>query len=218
MDAARLCAGVRDDLRDVERRIRDNAWLAGLEAGRLPVSALRAFAGEQLAVIPSDERSFTACAERFGAEPAHGYLVGMAAGERVALAALDEFASAVGLDADGRRGYEPQPGCQAYPSYVARLARDGSPAEIAGAFLVNLEAWGGCCARMHAALGAPHYGLAERDRAFFAHFAGPTDELERASLDVIDAGLAAGVPPEAVARAARLLQAYELQFWDGLPL
>jgi thiaminase len=180
------------------------------------VEALRAFAAEQLAVIPSDERSFTACAERFGAEPAHGYLVGMAAGERVALAALDGFAAAVGLDADRRRDYEPQPGCQAYPSYVARLARDGSPAEIAGAFLVNLEAWGSCCARMHAALGA-RYGLAEPDRAFFAHFAGPTDELERTSLDVIDAGLAAGVRPEAVARAARLLQAYELQFWDGLP-
>lgn len=216
MDAATLCAGVREDLRDVERRIRDNGWLAGLEEGRLPVTALRAFAGEQLAVIPSDERSFTACAERFGAEPAHGYLAGMAAGERVALAALEEFAAAVGLDADGRREYEPQPDCQAYPSYVARLARDGSPAEIAGAFLVNLEAWGSCCARMHATLGA-RYGLAETDRAFFAHFAGPTDELERTSLDVIDAGLAAGVRPEAVARAARLLQAYEQRFWDGLP-
>lgn len=216
MDAATLCAGVREDLRDVERRIGDNAWLAELEAGRLPVSALRAFAGEQLFVIPSDERSFTACAERFTDEPAHGYLVGMAAGERVALAALDEFATAVGLDADGRGEYEPHPACQAYPSYVARLARDGSPAEIAGAFLVNLEAWGSCCARMHTALGS-RYGLAERDRAFFAHFAGPTDELERASLDVIDAGLAAGVPPKAVARAARLLQAYELRFWEGLP-
>lgn len=216
MDAATLCAGVRENLRDVERRIRDNTWLAELEVGRLPATALRAFAAEQLAVIPSDERSFTACAERFGAEPAHGYLVGMAAGERVALGALEEFAAAVGLDADGRREYEPQPGCQAYPSYVARLARDGSPAEIAGAFLVNLEAWGSCCARMHAALGA-RYGLAESDRAFFAHFAGPTDELERTSLDVIDDGLAAGVRPEAVARAARLLQAYELQFWDGLP-
>ncbi|WP_051581238.1 hypothetical protein [Pseudonocardia acaciae] len=216
MDAATLCAGVREDLRDVEAKIRDNRWLAEAEAGRLPVSALRAFAGEQLAVIPSDERSFTACAQRFGDEPAHGYLTGMAAGERVALAALDSFATAVGLDADARARYEPQPGCQAYPSYVARLARDGSPAEVAGAFLVNLEAWGDCCRRLHAALGE-HYGLGEADRAFLAHFAGPTDELERISLEVIDAGLAAGVPAAAVARAARLLQAYELQFWGGLP-
>jgi hypothetical protein len=34
---------------------------------------------------------------------------------------------------------------------------------------------------------------------------------------VIDAGLARGVDPAGIARAARLLQAYELLFWDSLP-
>lgn len=216
VDAATLCGRVRESLREVEQQIRHNRWLADLEAGTLDRQALRGFAGEQLFVIPSDRRSFESLARRRPDEPAHGYLTGMAAGEGVALAALDTLATAVGLTGTARDGYEPTPGCQAYPNYVARLARDGSPAEMAGAFLVNLEAWGGACARMHTALTV-HYGLGEADCAFLTHFSGPTDELERTSLAVIDAGLAEGVDPAAIARAARLLQAYELQFWQGLP-
>jgi hypothetical protein len=187
-----------------------------LEAGRLSTGALRAFAGEQHQVIPSDLRSFEVLTQRFAAEPAHSYLARMAAGERVALRELAVFATAVGLDSPARQGYEPLPGCQVYPSYVARLARDGTPAEVAGAFLVNLHAWGSCCARMAAALPRT-YQLTPQDCAFFAHFAAPTTELQRISLEVIDAGLAQGVDPAGIARAARLLQAYELLFWDSLP-
>jgi TENA/THI-4/PQQC family protein len=216
VDAQALCSRVRKNLADVEVRIRGNSWLADLEAGRLSAAALRAFAGEQLQIIPSDVRSFQMLAQRFAADPAHGYLTGMVAGERVALQALEAFAHAVGLDGPACQGYEPVPGCQVYPSYVARLARDGTPAEVAGAFLVNLQAWGSCCARMADALPGA-YQLTEEDCAFFAHFAGPTTELERISLEVIDAGLAQGVDAARIARAARLLQAYELLFWNSLP-
>jgi hypothetical protein len=216
MDAQALCAGIRRDLTDVEDRIKANAWLAELSAGRLSVGALRAFAGEQHHIIPSDLRSFEMLAQRFDAQPAHGYLTGMAASERIALGALVAFATAVGFDDAARQDYEPVPGCQVYPSYVARLARDGVPAQVAGAFLVNLGAWGSCCARMADALLA-NYQLSLADCAFFVHFAGPTTELEQASLAVIDAGLANGADPAGIARAARLLQAYELLFWDSLP-
>ncbi|MDQ2789848.1 MAG: transcriptional regulator [Actinomycetota bacterium] len=216
LDAQQLCAGVRQDLVDVEERIKGNSWLAELEAGRLSTGALRAFAGEQHQVIPSDLRSFEVLTQRFVDEPAQSYLASMAAGERVALQALGAFATAVGLDSSARQDYEPVPGCQVYPSYVARLARDGTPAEVAGAFLVNLDAWGSCCARMADALPST-YQLTAQDCAFVAHFAAPTTELERISLEVIDAGLGQGVDPANIARAARLLQAYELLFWDSLP-
>jgi len=45
----------------------------------------------------------------------------------------------------------------------------------------------------------------------------PTTELQRTSLEVIDAGLAQGVEAASIARAARLLQAYELLYWNSLP-
>lgn len=216
MDAQALCTRIRQDLIDVEERIKGNSWLAELEAGRLSTGALRAFAGEQLHIIPSDMRSFEMLAQRFGTDPAHGYLTGMVAAERAALGALEAFASAVGLDSAARCSFEPVPGCQVYPSYVARLGRDGTPAQIAGAFLVNLEAWGTCCARMAAALPA-NYQISREGCAFFRHFAGPATELEQASLAVIETGLAHGADPVGIARAARLLQAYELLFWDSLP-
>lgn len=216
MDAVQLCAQVRERLRDVEERIRAHPWLAELEAGRVSDQGLSAFAGEQLQIIPSDLRSFETLADRFSDEPARGYLMSMAGGERAALEALEGFAAAAGLGGAPRGVYEPIPGCQAYPSYVARLARDATAAEVAGAFLVNLEAWGGNCARMYAALRA-EYGLTDEACAFFALFAGPAAELEQQSLEVIDAGLAQGADPAAIARAARLLQAYELLYWDSLP-
>ena len=140
MDALMLYARVRADLDDVEERIRGNSWLAELEAGRLSPAALRAFAGEQLQVIPSDLRSFQMLADRFAGDPADGYLEGMVAGERAALQALETFAAAVGLDEQARQGYEPAAGCQAYPSFVARLARDGTPAEVAGCLLYTSDA------------------------------------------------------------------------------
>lgn len=216
MDAQALCAGVRQDLADVEEGIKGNSWLAELEAGRLSTAALRAFAGEQLQIIPSDLRSFEILTQRFATDPAHSYLASMATGERVALQALEVFATAVGLEGPARQGYEPVPGCQVYPSYLARLARDGTPAEVAGAFVVNLDAWGSCCARMAESLPRT-YQLTREDCAFFAHFAGPTTELERISLEVIDAGLVQGVDPASIIRAARLLQSYELLFWNSLP-
>ena len=152
VDAKVLCAQIRQDLGDVEKRIKTNSWLAALETGRLPVGALQSFAGEQFEIIPSDLRSFEMLSQRFPDDPAHGYLIGMVAGERAALSALDAFAAAVDLNDAARQRYEPVPGCQVYPSYVARLASDGTPAQIAGAFLVNLDAWGSCCARMANAL------------------------------------------------------------------
>lgn len=216
MDALALVSALREDLTDVEERIRNNAWLADLEAGRLPRAALRGFAGEQSQIIPSDLRSFQEFAMRCDAEPAHTYLAGMAEGEQAAFAALEHFAAAAGLTAHARQLYEVVPGCQVYPSFVARLARDGTPAEMAGAFLVNLEAWGHCCARMARALPR-HYGMSEAEIAFFTLFAAPTDDLEQLSLAVIDAGLAGGADPAMIGQAARLLQAYELLYWNSLP-
>lgn len=216
MDALALIAGLREDLAAVDEQIRTNSWLADLEAGTLPRAALRDFAAEQFQIIPSDLRSFLQMADRCATEPAHGYLGAMAEGEQAALKALEALAAAVGLTEHALHSYQPVPGCQAYPSYLARLARDGTSAEMAGAFLVNLQAWGHCCARMAQALPR-HYGLDDSAVAFFTLFAAPTAELERTSLAVVDAGLTDGAEPAGIARAARLLQAYELLFWNSLP-
>jgi TENA/THI-4/PQQC family len=204
MDAAKLLAAVRAELAPVERRLAEHRYLAELEAGRVPLESLRAFAGEQRAIIASDRRSFEHLAHRFPQPPAGDFFREIAAGEAEALRLLEPFAAAVGLGAD----YEPLAGCQAYPAYVAWLALNGSPADVALAFLANLESWGRSCARMRDAL-RPRYGA--NAVAFFDFFAAPPAGFEERALALIAPGDLASAR-----RASRLLQAYELLYWDTL--
>jgi hypothetical protein len=204
MDAAELLSAVRAELALVERSLAGHRYLAEVEAGRVPVESLRAFAGEQRAILGSDRRSFEHLAQRFPKPPAGSFFRDLAAGEAEALRLLERFAAAVELGPD----YEPLAGCQAYPAYVAWLALNGSPADVALAFLANLESWGHSCARMRDAL-RPLYGA---DRvAFFDFFAEPPAGFEEGALALITTG-----GPASGRRAARLLQAYELLYWDTL--
>jgi TENA/THI-4/PQQC family len=204
VDAAELLKLVRAELAPVERRLAEHRYLAEVEAGRLPAKSMQAFAGEQRAIIASDRKSFGHLAHRFPEPPATDFFRDLAAGETEALRLLDGFAAAVGLGCD----YEPLPGCQAYSACVAWLALNGSPADVALAFLANLESWGRSCARMRDAL-RPRYGAAAV--AFFDFFAEPPAGFADRAL-----GLGASGDPVSARRAARLLQAYELSYWDTL--
>ena len=203
------------ELRSVEDQIRSHRFVEAVAVGEVPRVRLAALAGEQHAVVASDRRSFACLAARFPAPPAGDLFLALAGGEGEARRRLAAFAAAVGLDADALRSYEPHAGGQAYPAFVAWLALNGSRSDVALAFLVNLAAWGANCARIAAAL-RERYGLAAGDVAFFDFFAEPPRDLHRQLLDVLDAGLAEGDSPICARRAARLLQSYELLFWDAL--
>ena len=204
MDAAELLALVRAELAPVERRLAEHRYLVDLESGRVPLESLRTFAGEQRAIIASDRKSFEHLEHRFPDPPASEFFRDLTAGEAEALRLLERFVAAVGLG----RGYEPLAGCQAYSAYVAWLALNGSPGDVALAFLANLETWGRSCRRMRDAL-SPAYG--HDALAFFDFFAEPPSDLEQRALALI-----ATSEPSSARRAARLLQAYELLYWDTL--
>jgi hypothetical protein len=111
--------------------------------------------------------------------------------------------------------YEPLPEAQAYTAYMAWLALYGSAAEVAGAFLANFPAWGANCGRMKKAL-MEGYGFKGEDLYFFELFSTPVPEFEEKARLVINAGIAQGVDPRSIKEAARMLQGYELMFWDAL--
>jgi hypothetical protein len=116
----------------------------------------------------------------------------------------------LGIDEGGLAHYELHAGCQAYPAFVSWLALNGSRADVALAFLANLAAWGESCRRLGALL---------KDRcdiSFFEFFTEAAPGFEELALTVADLGLAAGDSPSRALRSARLLQAYELLFWDTL--
>src|SRR2546422_4469898 len=99
-------------------------------------------------------------------------------------------------------------------TFVAWLALYGSDAELAGAFLINLPAWGANCGRMHKALHEK-YGIAPSALGFFDLFAN-MPSFEQEALGIIQNGLDRGVPARLIHLAARILQSYELMYWDAM--
>jgi thiaminase len=210
-----LVAELRGELAGVERQIREHRFLDALEQGRVPRERLVAFAAEQRAIIASDRRSFALLAARFPQPPAGELFLGLSEGEGRALALLAPLAAALGAADAELAAYRHAPGAQAYPAFLAWLALNGSRADASLALRANLLAWGENCARMEQSLRAG-YGLSEGATAFFRFFAEPAPGSRQLLEEVLDDGLAAGEDPAQARRAARLLQAYELMFWDAL--
>jgi pyrroloquinoline quinone (PQQ) biosynthesis protein C len=214
VNARELFMNIRTKLSSLEEKILRHRYLAALEAGRLPREKLRIFAGQQYQIITSDLRSIALFLSRYGNLPSRPYLLGVLEGESAALEALWKFARALAMGDEEIYTAEPISAALAYSAFVAWLALYGSDAELAAALGVNFAAWGANCGRMSAALKA-HYGLESDGVAFFDLFANlpPIDETV---LAVIQGGLDRGITPALIARAARLLQGYELMYWDSM--
>jgi hypothetical protein len=215
MNAGALVADIRAELAPVTEQILATPYLAALEEGGVPQEKLLGFAGQQRHIITSDLRSIALMASRYGGTPSRAFFLESLAVEVAALDALGPLARALGTSAEALAEVEPIVGAHAYTAYVAWMALYASEAEFAAAFLVNLPAWGANCGRVAAALRA-RYGFDDAAVAFFDNFAAPAPAFESAATNVIAGGLAAGVPPGLIRRAARLLQGYEALYWQSL--
>ncbi len=210
-----LVEAVRQELQPLNVRILGHPYLQALQAGRIGREQLQLFAAQQAHIIESDLRSVALMVARAGSERSRAFFLEVLEGERAALQALGSLAAAVGTGPLPPGADEPLPGAFAYSAFVAWLSLYASEAEFAGAFLINLPVWGANCARMAEALRG-NYGLAEGDVAFFTLFATPPPSFEGRAASVVAEGLAHGVIPAKIRRAAALLQGYELAFWDTL--
>jgi thiaminase len=213
--ASELVAQTQRELEETADAIRSHRFLERLRSSGVPLERLRALAGEQHAIVSSDRRSFAQLATRFPAGLAGEFFLGMAQSEGLALGKFWALADWLGLNSDDLRAYEPHPRAQAYPAFVAWLALNGSRAEVVLAFLANLAAWGDNCRQVALALREA-YGAGDDAVAFFNFFANPPEDFESRAVAVLSEGLAAGDSPVLARRATRLLQAYELSFWDAL--
>jgi thiaminase len=213
-EASKLIERIKGELAGVAERIERHRYVEALERGVLPRESLAVFAAQQYGIITSDLRSIALLTARHGHLPSRVFLLQVLQGESAALDGLAQFAAALGLSCSELAARELLPGAQAYSHYLAWLCAYGSDAEFAAAVLVNFPAWGGNCARISRAL-QQHYGLGKVEVAFFDLFAS-LPPLDEQALPVIEAGLQRGVSPDALARAARFVQAYELMYWDAM--
>ncbi|MCP2259077.1 TENA/THI-4/PQQC family protein [Streptoalloteichus tenebrarius] len=207
-----LLATIRRELTHEEGA---NRLVPLVATGRAPLSVVAALAAEQHHVISSDWSSFLALAARATDPRAREYFTGLAQGEGVALARLADLAVACGLVPATLSEHEPTPGCQGYPSYLAWLALNGEPHAVVLALAVNFAAWGAYCATLGKAL-REHYGFDDRACGFFDFFATPAPEMEDQALAVVQSALDAGQDLTLARRYARMLQDYELMFWNTL--
>jgi thiaminase len=214
-DAKVLLEEIQKELQPVTEQLLRHPYVQALEQGKLGQENLCLFAGEQYNIIASDLKSAAYLVSRFGSMPSRDFFLGILHGERAAWDALLTFGHALGLSEAQLREHEPLPGAHAYTCYMAWLALYGSDAEIAAAYLVNFPAWGENCGRLSRIL-KERFGLAETDVVFFDLFASPPATFEANALSVIQQGLDRGTEPRLIQRAARLLQAYELMYWDTL--
>ncbi|HET6212442.1 MAG TPA: hypothetical protein VFE14_06170 [Micromonosporaceae bacterium] len=214
MTARALLDSVRQELSTKDE---ENRTVAAIGAGDAALSTLAALGAEETLIVASDRRSFLLLAARAEEPNAAGFFAWLGQGEGLAIAKLPAFTAATGMDAAAVAEYEPRPGCQAYPSYVAWLALNGDPADVLLALMVNFSAWGGYCATIAGGLRA-HYGFDDDACAFFDFFAAPAPEMEAQALAAVDAALAGGATLHRARRYGRLLQSYEASFWNTLPI
>jgi hypothetical protein len=205
----------RGALAAVEERIATHVWVAAAEAGDLTREDLGLFGREQVHIIGSDRASFAIRAGRAREEKDVAFFSGSVEFEGTALEMLKPYLRECPPSPEATAGEGPLPGTFAYAAFVAWMADRVTDAEYVGAFLINLPVWGANCGRLAAAL-RERYGLDDDACAFFDLFAGSSPEWEEKALDVIERGIAGGVDPAGIARCARLLQGYELMYWDTL--
>ena len=210
----------RDALTQLRKKLApgdgDNRLVPLIAAGKAPHSVLAGIAAEQSHVVASDLRSLLTLATRTTTNaPACDFFNMLAHGERMAQRKLTGYAAACGLDEAALAKYEPLGGCQAYPSYVARLSLEGDPASAILAMVANFEEWSGYCTSVAQALRA-HYDFDDKACEFFDFFAAPAPELEEQALLAVQTFLDAGQTAAKADRYGRLLREYELMFWNSL--
>ena len=213
-DAKEVVEKIRTDLRPLDEKILGHPYIMALNKGKVSQDSLRTFAGQQYHIITSDLRSIASLLSRHGHLPSRPWLLAVLQGEAVALDALFTFAGQLSVSEGALKIFEPIPAAYAYCTYVAWLGMYGSDGELAGALLVNFAAWGANCGKMGKAL-QEHYGFTKEGVSFFDLFF-QMPPFEKQVLEVIQGALDRGIEPVLIHRAARMLQAYELMFWDAM--
>jgi thiaminase len=214
MQATELIQQIRADLETVDQAIHQHRFLNAVEKGEVSEQALRTFPGHQYHLMVSIIRANAHMLQRFGGTRFHEFFYGLLSGAITGYSSLKVLAQRLGMGHEDLAHFEVDPDGFAYASYITWLADNGSVGEILCGLSVNKPSWGHNCARLGAALRSK-YGFAIEETAFLDRYAGATVD-EKALVEAAKYDLICQVSPQRIARAARLIQAYELRFWDAM--
>jgi pyrroloquinoline quinone (PQQ) biosynthesis protein C len=214
----RIFQQIRKTLKPIEGKLFEHPFLKKVEDKVYSKEQMSLMPKEEYYIVASDLLSSRHLLGRFGDAPSGPFFKSLVENEEFAQRNIVMLAEALGCSRAQLDEYEPDPLCQAYPSYFARLALHGSEAEVLVAFASNFSVWWSACKRVATALEL-RYGVPKEATAFLNPFNevpppdAPFDEL---TVDALTRGLAGGVQERDIIRVARIIQQYELLFWDAL--
>ncbi|MBN1835628.1 MAG: hypothetical protein JW820_07250 [Spirochaetales bacterium] len=209
---------IREALKPIESKLIDHPFLRKVEGGAYSKQQLAFLPKEEYYIVASDLQSSRHLLKRFESAPSGPFFESLVENEEFAQNSIVNLAEALGCNREELSAHEPDPRCQVYPSYFARLALHGTEAEVLVAFASNFSVWWSACRRVAIALVKQH-GVPEQATAFLNPFNevpppdAPFDEL---TMGAMERGLRQGVRPQELVRVARIIQHYELWFWDAL--
>lgn len=224
---------------ETNQTLANHPYIVAAKEGKLTIAQRRAFVGEQFAIQYSDACSFARLAGHDDFQPKvlsvatvpppkqeqnetlpdlFQFLLG---GEVYASQLLLDNAKSVGFEGEeDLQDYPVTAKGQAYPSYWARIALAGRKGAGAAACAVNFPAWGAMCADLSESLRSlAEYGYdtmtdedASKALAFVNFFGTPIENLDPMAAKVMKEER---VSYDDVVTQVRLLQEYEIMFWDA---
>ena len=209
---------IRDTLRPIEGNLLDHPFLKKVEQKTYSEKQMALLPKEEYYIVSTDLLSARHLMGRFGNGPSGSFFGDLVENEEFARKNIVMLAEALGSSLSELEAHEPDPYCQAYPSYFARLALHGSEAEVLVALSSNFSVWWSACKRIAVAL-QNLYGVPKEATAFLNplnEVPPPDAPFDQLTVDALERGLAEGVEEKDIVRVARIIQQYELFFWDAL--
>ena len=211
MGAEALLEDIRSWLAPLNERIQNHSYIIDAEKGALSLERIEAFAANQYHIVDGDVRSLALMLSRSTNSGELRFFEEMMKGDLEGLARISRMAEALGLGLEELQNYNPIPEALAYSHYLSTLAQFASPGVQAMALIANLPVWGSNCGRLSKTL-REKYQIEET--SFLDLFSASAEGIEAPALAIADCYLPG--EEKSMRAAARLIQAYELMFWDGI--
>ncbi len=211
MNARELLTKVRKELEPLNSSVLSCRFLLRAERGELTVEELRSFVGNQLYIVSHDAKSIALMAARATRAEESAYFADLAMADLEALRALEELAEELGIAGRPLNSLGIVPHAVDYTHFLAFLAAHRNPGEQAFALIVDFPVWSAACAKLLKAV-KERYGL--RRTGFLELFSSVPGEVEERGLQICERYVAEHA--ESMRFFARLIESYELSFWQGL--
>ncbi|MCS7146040.1 MAG: TenA family transcriptional regulator [Nitrososphaerota archaeon] len=211
MRARSFVSELRSELKQVNEQIEKHPYIKDAESGALPLERLKLFVENQYYIVHHDMRSLALMAGRASRDDEVNYFSRLGQGDLLAFRELIKLGEELGTPLRDFNEMRILPSAVAYTHYLAWLSLYAGTGEQVAAIIINLPVWGRACGRLAAALER-RYNVTST--GFLRGFAEPPGWIEEEGIAILEKYL-----PDAEGRvrlAAKMIQSYELGFWDAL--